>query len=99
MLERHYKELNIKLEGTYAPISRGRDDVVYNLFEYGCSNLAKGAKRRDFILQESSDKILQPAPTDFTIVIEFDFILLPATVKSMSDHDFAERCTSYYKLS
>ena len=90
VLEKHYEELKIKLEGTYVPISRGRDCVVYYLFEYSCSNSARGAKRRDFILQEekaSNDKILPPAPTDFTVIIEFDFILLPAAVKRMSGHD------------
>ena len=90
VLEKHYEELKIKLEGTYVPISRGRDCVVYYLFKYSCSNPARGAKRRDFILQEekaSSNKILPPAPTDFTVIIEFDFILLPAAVKRMSGHD------------
>ena len=90
VLEKYYQELKIQFEGTYVPISRGRDGVVYYLFEYSCSNSASGARRRDFVLQEeraSSDKILPPAPTDFTVIIEFDFILLPAAVKRMSDHD------------
>ena len=90
VLEKHNQELKIQFEGTYVPVSQGRDGVVYYLFEYSCSSPARGARRRDFVLQEervSSDEILPPAPTDFTLMIEFDFILLPAAVKRMSDHE------------
>ena len=55
---------------------------MFNLFEHRHSRKRSQKARRE---KQVHDTIFSLAPVEFDLVLEVDFILLPAKVKSMTD--------------